>query len=275
VKATARILFVGDIVGEPGLQALDRELPGLLHDTGADLCVANVENAWEGKSINAEILKRVRAAGVQVMTGGNHSWDRFQIHGLLKSEPGLLRPLNYPPGLAGRGWTTHMAPGLPPLVVMNVQGRVFMAPIDCPFRRLDEELQAVEREVAARARPPLILVDMHAEASAEKAALALHVDGRVAAVTGTHTHVQSSDERILPKGTAFITDAGMTGCHEGVIGMKSEVALRRFLLQTPQKYESALGASVLEGVLFTLDTASGRAVAVERIRRPDFIRQAG
>ncbi|MDP2361263.1 MAG: TIGR00282 family metallophosphoesterase [bacterium] len=275
MKATARILFVGDIVGEPGLQALDRELPGLLHDTGADLCVANVENAWEGKSINAEILKRVRAAGVQVMTGGNHSWDRFQIHGLLKSEPGLLRPLNYPPGLAGRGWTTHMAPGLPPLVVMNVQGRVFMAPIDCPFRRLDEELQAVEREVAARARPPLILVDMHAEASAEKAALALHVDGRVAAVTGTHTHVQSSDERILPKGTAFITDAGMTGCHEGVIGMKSEVALRRFLLQTPQKYESALGASVLEGVLFTLDTASGRAVAVERIRRPDFIRQAG
>jgi metallophosphoesterase (TIGR00282 family) len=272
MKAAARVLFVGDIVGEPGLQALERELPGLLHESGADLCVANVENAWEGKSINAEILKRVRAAGVQVMTGGNHSWDRFQIHGLLKSEPGLLRPLNYPPGLAGRGWTTHMAPGLPPIVVMNAQGRVFMAPIDCPFRRLDEELLAVEREVAARSKPPLIVVDMHAEASAEKAALALYLDGRVAAVVGTHTHVQSADERLLPKGTAFITDAGMTGCPDGVIGMKVEVALRRFLLQTPQKYEPAEGPAVLEGVLLSLDPAARRATAIERIRRPDFTR---
>lgn len=272
MKPLARILFVGDVVGEPGLVALERELPNLLHDCGADLCVANAENAWEGKSVNAEIIKRLRAAGVQVMTGGNHTWDRYQIHGLLKSEPGLLRPLNYPRGLAGRGWTRHMAPGLPPLVVMNVQGRVFMAPIDCPFRRLEEELEAVERE-AERSQPPLILVDVHAEASAEKIALARFVDGRVAAVVGTHTHVQSADERLLPGGTAFITDAGMTGCHEGVIGMKTEVAMRRFLYQTPQKYESAEGPAVLEGVLLTLDTATRKARSIERIRRPDFVRQ--
>lgn len=271
-RSTARLLFVGDIVAEPGLRVLEKELPGLIHDTGADLCVANVENAWEGKSVNADILKRIRAAGVQVMTGGNHSWDRFQIHGLLRSEPGLLRPLNYPPGLAGRGWTTHLVPGLPPLVVMNVQGRVFMAPIDCPFRRMDDELESVEREVAARSRPPIILVDVHAEASAEKIALAHHLDGRVSAVVGTHTHVQSADERLLPKGTAYLTDAGMTGCHEGVIGMKAEVALRRFLLQTPHKYEAVEGPASLEAVLFTVDVASRGALSVERFRRPDFVR---
>jgi metallophosphoesterase (TIGR00282 family) len=271
VRPRARILFVGDVVGGPGLAVLERELPGLLHETQADLCVANAENAWEGKSLNAEILQRLRKAGVQVMTGGNHTWDRYQIHGLLKAEPGLLRPLNYPPGLAGRGWTRHMAPGLPPIVVMNVQGRVFMSPIDCPFRRLQEELDLVERE-GARSQPPLILVDVHAEASAEKIALAHHVDGRVAAVVGTHTHVQSADERLLPGGTAFITDAGMTGCHEGVIGMKTEVALRRFLWQTPQKYESQEGPGVVEAVLVTVDTGTRKAVSIERIRRPDFVR---
>ncbi|MFA7330130.1 MAG: TIGR00282 family metallophosphoesterase [Candidatus Delongbacteria bacterium] len=283
MKALARILFVGDVVGESGLKAVERELPNLLHEHGVDLCVANVENAWEGKSVSAEILKRLRTAGVRVFTGGNHTWDRFQIHNLLKNEPGLLRPLNYPrisdpegtkwaSPLAGCGWTAHMAPDLPPLVVMNVQGRVFMSPIDCPFRRMDEELAALAR-MAERTQPPLILVDVHAEASAEKIALARYLDGRVAAVVGTHTHVQSADERLLPGGTAFLTDAGMTGCHEGVIGMKTEVALRRFLLQTPQKYESVEGPAQLEGVLLTLDTATRKARAIERIRRPDFVRE--
>lgn len=262
-----RILFIADVVGEPGLEALEKLLPELKHEHGSDMVIANGENAWDGKSLNADILKRIKSAGVDVITGGNHTWDRYQIHGLLKTEPGLIRPLNYPPGLAGKGWTTHLLPGLPPVVVMNVQGRVFMPIIDCPFRAMDYELQHVEREVTARSRPPIIFVDMHAEASAEKIAMSWYLDGRASVLVGTHTHVQTSDERILPGGLATITDAGMSGCHDSVIGMKKEVAIRRFLLQTPQKYESAKGPGQLEGVLVEVDPQERRAVRIERIRR--------
>jgi metallophosphoesterase (TIGR00282 family) len=266
-QRTVVILFIADIVGEPGMKALEKLLPDLKHETGADLCIANGENAWDGKSLNAALIKRIKTAGVDVITGGNHTWDRYQIHGLLKSEPGLIRPLNYPPGLAGQGWTSHLLPGRPPVVVMNVQGRVFMPTIDCPFRSMERELQRVEREVAAKGRAPIIFVDMHAEASAEKIAMAWHLDGKISALVGTHTHVQTADERILTDGTAFITDAGMSGCRDSVIGMKKEVAIRRFLLQTPHKYEAANGPGRLEGVLIKVDPEERRALSIERIQR--------
>ena len=265
-----RILFIADICGEPGLEALDTQLEALLHDNAVDLCVANAENAWEGKSLNQEILERIRGAGVQVITGGNHTWDRYQIHGLLKNESGLIRPLNYPPGCNGRGWTTHLLPGACPVVVMNLQGRVFMPIIDCPFRGIDRELERIEREVASRSKPPVILVDVHAEASAEKIALAHYLDGRVSLLVGTHTLVQTGDERIFPNGTGFITDAGMTGCHESVIGMKVQIAIRRFLYQTPHRYEVQPGLPRLQGVLASIDPLSRRCLELQRICVPRF-----
>jgi 2',3'-cyclic-nucleotide 2'-phosphodiesterase len=236
------------------------------------ICIANGENAWDGKSISAEQVQTLRRAGVDVITGGNHTWDRWQIHGLLKGEPTVLRPFNYPPGLAGRGWTTVLKPGLPPVVVLNLQGRVFLPAIDCPFRGADEALAQIETQVGARGPAPLIVVDLHAEATAEKVAMAQHLDGRACLLVGTHTHVQTADERIFPKGLGYLTDAGMTGCHESVIGLRSEVALRRFLLQTPQRYESAEGEGRLQGLLATVDPQSRRTLALRRICEPDFRR---
>lgn len=236
------------------------------------ICVANGENAWDGKSISAEQVAALRKAGVDAITGGNHTWDRYQIHGLLKSEPALLRPFNYPPGLSGRGWTVVQKPGLPPVAVLNLQGRVFMSPIDCPFRAADEALERISRDTKGRA--PLVMVDFHAEASAEKVAMAHYLDGRACLLVGTHTHVQTADERIFPKGLGYLTDAGMSGCHDSVIGLKTEVALRRFLTQTPQRYESAQGEGRLQGLLATVDPTSRRATALKRICLPDFPREA-
>lgn len=266
---------MADLVGDPGVEALVRHLPALLHEHDIRVCIANGENAWDGKSISAEQVKSLRAAGVDAITSGNHIWDRYQIHGLLKSEPALIRPHNYPPGLGGRGWTTVMKPGLPPVTVLNLQGRVFMPPIDCPFRGADAALDQIDREVAAKGRSPLIVVDFHAEASAEKVAMAHYLDGRASLLVGTHTHVQTADERIFPKGLGYLTDAGMTGDHDSVIGLKTDVALRRFLLQTPQRYESAKGGEGrVQGLLATLDPKSRRAVALRRVCVPDFAREA-
>lgn len=266
------LLFIADVVGTPGMEALETHLPGLIHEHGADACIVNGENAWEGKSLNQSLLQRMRKAGAQVITGGNHTWDRFQIHPLLKSEPGLLRPHNYPQGCSGTGVYSLVLPGGQPLVVINLQGRVYMQSIDCPFRCVEQELDRIEKESAGRERKPMVFIDFHAEATAEKRALAAFVDGRVAAVVGTHTHVQTADEQISERGTAFLTDAGMTGCHDSVIGLKTEVALRRFLSQTPHKYEEALGASRIQGVVIKVEEGSNRAQSIRRLSQPDFAR---
>ena len=266
------LLFVADIVGAPGMEALEAHLPGLIHEHSADACIVNGENAWEGKSLNQSLLQRMRKAGAQVITGGNHTWDRFQIHGLLKTEQALLRPLNYPPGCSGTGICQILMPGGQPLIVINLQGRVYMQNIDCPFRAADRELERIEREFEGRDRKPAIFIDIHAEATAEKQALARYLDGRVTAVVGTHTHVQTADERILEKGTAFLTDAGMTGCHESVIGMKTEVALKRFLMQTPQKYEEALGKPRIQGAVVRVEDGQTSALSIRRFSKPDFPR---
>lgn len=269
---TRTLLFIADVVGTPGMEALEAFLPGLIHEHSADACIVNGENAWEGKSLNQSLLQRMRKAGAQVITGGNHTWDRFQIHPLLKAEPGLLRPHNYPEGCSGSGVTSLLLPGGQPLVVINLQGRVYMQAIDCPFRCVEKELDRLDRESANRDRKPMVFIDMHAEATAEKRALAEFVDGRAAVVVGTHTHVQTADEQISAKGTAFITDAGMTGCHDSIIGLKTEVALKRFLYQTPHKYEEALGSARIQGVVVKVEEGSNRAVSIRRVSHPDFNR---
>jgi 2',3'-cyclic-nucleotide 2'-phosphodiesterase len=270
---TLNVLFIADIVAEPGVQAVEKNLENILHEHSIDLCIANGENAWDGKSISNDILQRLRKSGVDIFTGGNHTWDRYQIHGLLKSEPGLIRPLNYPPGLSGKGWTSQMISGFPPIVVMNIQGRVFMQSIDCPFRGMDRELERVNNEFAGRTKAPIIIVDFHAEASAEKMAMAWHLDGRVSALFGTHTHVQTADEQIFPKGMGFISDAGMTGSHESVIGMKKEIALHRFLLQTPHRYEAAKEDVRIQAVAVKIDPKSHQTISIERVNLPDFKRK--
>ncbi len=266
------LLFIADVVGAPGMEAVESHLPDLKHDCSADFCIVNGENAWGGKSLNQGLLERLRKAGADVITGGNHTWDRYQIHPLLKQEQDLLRPFNYPPGCSGRGSLVKMAPGGVRVAVLNLQGRVYLPTIDCPFRAAAQEVDRLRKEAESKGWPLVIFVDFHAEATAEKMALAWHLEGKVAAVIGTHTHTQTADERLLPGGTAFLTDAGMTGCHESVIGMKTEVALRRFLYQTPHKYEEAQGQPRIQGAVIQVDPDSGRALSIRRISRPDFDR---
>jgi 2',3'-cyclic-nucleotide 2'-phosphodiesterase len=272
MKKRFRALFIADIVADPGMEAVEQMLPDLIHEHDIDLVIANGENAWDGKSIHPDQLERLKKVGVQVITGGNHTWERYQIHGLLKSEPGMIRPLNYPQGVSGRGWCQTRLPGLPPIVVINIQGRVFMPSIDCPFRAMDRALDRIDREIATKGPKPIILVDVHAEASAEKIALAHYLDGQVSALFGTHTHVQTADERILEGGLGYITDAGMTGCHESVIGLKTEVAIRRFLTHTPHKYEPAKGLARLQGVLVEIDPATLLCRSISRLTLPDYTR---
>lgn len=255
-----RILFIGDVVGKPGRQALEKFIPKLKHEY--DAIVANGENAAGGSGITAEIVRQMLGMGVDVITGGNHIWSNRDIFTIIDEEERLVRPLNYPAGagVPGRGMTVVTLENGAQLGVINLLGRVFMKPMDCPFktgRRAVESLQE---------RTRLILVDLHAEATSEKKALALYLDGMVTAVIGTHTHVQTSDECILPKGTAFITDAGMTGPHDSVLGVQSEIIIENFLTSMPVRHKIADNFVRLEGVALSADEQTGKSVSVERIR---------
>ncbi len=259
------ILFVGDIVGRPGRRILSRLLPDLRKEVGAHLVIANGENSAGGSGITRETLGDILAAGVDVVTGGNHTWQAKEAYALLDSEPRLLRPANYPPGTPGRGAGVFEAPGAGAVrvAVLNLEGRVFMQPLRSPFEVGAEEVERLRRET------PIIIVDMHAEATSEKAALAWYLDGRVSAVVGTHTHVQTADERILPQGTAFITDAGMTGPRDSIIGMEREGVLQRFLTLLPTRFEVASGPAQLNGVVVDVDAETGRALRIARVSRTD------
>jgi len=257
------ILFIGDLIGKPGITITETWLPGLIQKYKADFVVVNGENASDGKGITDKEGKILFDLGVHVITGGNHTWDKHQSQEYIKTEPRAIRPFNYPKGAHGNGYyIADTKKGK--IAVLNLQGRTFMSPIDCPFRASDYALQKIKNETK------VVLVDMHAEASAEKIALALYLDGRISAFVGTHTHVQTADERILPKGTGYITDAGMTGPFESVIGMKSIAAINRFLYQTPQKYETAENDVHINGVFFKVDSETGNTVEIERILFPDF-----
>jgi metallophosphoesterase (TIGR00282 family) len=251
------ILFLGDIVGRPGRRAMDKFLPGLIKKYAPAMIVANGENSAGGSGITEDIGKDL-FLHIDVLTSGNHIWDKKDALPYLEREPRLLRPANYPAVNPGRhSYVFQAADGIK-AAVLNLQGRVFMEPLDCPFKRADEEVAALA------AVTPIILVDFHAEATSEKQALGWYLDGRVSAVIGTHTHVPTSDERVLPKGTAYITDAGMAGGRDAVIGMAREQALQRFLTSRPQRFEPSRDGLFLSCVFVEVDVKTGKALSIKR-----------
>jgi hypothetical protein len=254
-----RILFVGDVTGKPGRRLLAGQLSALRRSRGIDAVIANGENAAGGAGITAGVAGELFAAGVDLLTGGNHSWHNREAYELLNAEPRILRPANYPAGVPGRGAAVLELPSGGRLGVLNLQGRVFMQELDDPFRAGRQQAEAL------RATTPIVLVDFHAEATSEKVALGWYLDGRVSAVLGTHTHVQTADERILPQGTAYITDVGMTGPRDGVIGMAREIIIERFLTQLPARFEVATGPVQLNAVVIDV-VGDGRATAIERVQ---------
>ncbi len=256
-----RILFLGDLVGSPGRDLVTKNLAEITRQHSVDLVIANGENAAAGFGITPKICEELFHAGVEVITGGNHSWDRKEILEFIVNEPRLIRPANFP-NSPGRGLYLGTSRGGVRYAVLNLQGRVFMTALDCPFRTADQELARIPPDVK------VIFVDMHAEATSEKQAMGWYLDGRVSVVVGTHTHVATADERVLPNGTAYITDVGMTGPHESVIGMDRNSMVKRFLDAMPVKFEVALGDPRLNSVLVDVDEASGRARSIARVCVP-------
>jgi len=258
-----KILFIGDIVGRPGRQMVDRHVPALVDRHLIDLVVANAENAAAGFGLTAEVVTELLGLGVDVLTTGNHVWDKKEALPLLEQEARLLRPGNYPPGAPGRGCGIFHTSAELPVAIVNLEGRVFMSHLDCPFRAAD----AILGELSGKAR--IVLVDFHAETTSEKGAMAAYLDGRVSAVIGTHTHVQTADERLLPGGTAFISDVGMTGSRDSVIGIRKELSIERFVSQLPVRFEVAKKEPMLCAVVVTVDEATGRAERIERVQIVD------
>ncbi|MBN1482336.1 TIGR00282 family metallophosphoesterase [candidate division KSB1 bacterium] len=256
------LLFIADIIGRPGYDTLAAYLPSLRKKYDVDVCIVNGENGVKGKGTTEELTKKYKSLGVDVITGGNHSWTFAPFRRYLKQAEHVLRPANYPPEAPGKGSTIYRTASGLAVGVLNLQGRTFMYPIDCPFKRGMEEIEQL------RQKTHIILVDVHAEASAEKMALAWYFDGKVSAVIGTHTHVQTADERILPAGTAYITDAGMTGPNDSVIGLNAEVAIKRFISGIPEHYQVAESNNRLNGVVVEVDVTTGRALNITRINLP-------
>ena len=248
------ILVIGDVIGRPGRRVVNMLLPGIIQQYGVDLVVANAENIAGGIGATSATAQELLKAGVDVLTSGNHIWAEKEIIPYLGNEMPLLRPLNYPPGVPGRG---HLLSGQ--VMVVNLIGRTFMASFDCPFRTMDKLLAEL------KPRPPVIIVDFHAEATSEKVALGRYLDGRVSAVLGTHTHVGTIDAQLLPQGTAYVTDIGMTGPLDSIIGDDIEAVTRRFLTMIPYRLSVGKGRVVLNAVLVGVDEASGRALSIERI----------
>src|SRR4051812_39499196 len=254
-----RTLFIGDIFGKPGREIVRRAVSALVERESIDFVIANVENSAAGFGVTGDIADAILGYGIDAMTSGNHVWDKKEVLDYIPRQPKLLRPANFPAGTPGRGSYLGQTRTGEPIGVVNVMGRVFMQPIEDPFPGAVREIEAL------RAKARVIIVDFHAEATSEKVAMGWHLDGRATAVFGTHTHVQTADDRILPRGTAYLTDAGMTGPHDSIIGVTTELALTRFLTGMPAKFESATGPGRLNGVIVTADQATGRATAIERV----------
>lgn len=254
-----KILFIGDIIGKPGRQALSRELDRLVDRHCVDLVLVNGENASGGFGLTTETVKELFDLGVHGITSGNHIWDKKEQVPLVLANPRILRPANYPEGAVGRGSMILTTPGGVKVGVLNLEGRVYMKTLECPFRTADREIELLRQETS------IIFVDFHAEATSEKAALGWYLDGRISALIGTHTHVQTADERILTQGTAYMSDAGMTGSFDSVIGIGKEEAIRKFLTQLPVKFEVPKKDIRLNGVVIGIDEVSGKALTIERI----------
>lgn len=263
-----RILFIGDIIGKPGRTAVRELLPALVGRHEPDLVIANGENAAGGFGITPDIADDLFALQIDVLTSGNHIWDKKEIYDYLKAgrrggnggPDKLLRPINYPSGAPGRGADIFECPSGAKVGVVNVSGRVFMGDLDCPFVAAREAVENLKKETK------VIVLDMHAETTSEKTAMGWYLDGSASAVIGTHTHVQTSDERVLTNGTAFITDAGMTGPMDSVIGMRKDAIIERFLTRLPVKFDVATKGVELQGVVVAIETATGRARSIERIK---------
>ena len=254
-----KILFIADIVGQPGRRAVKELVPKIRQEQGIDLVIANGENAAGGSGITPKTAAEIFGAGVDVMTSGDHLWDQKEVSELLAHEKRFVRPLNYPPGTPGQGSVIFQMDGLPPVGVLNLQGRTFMAALENPFHAALAEIEKL------RQKAKIIFVDFHAEATSEKVAMARMLDGKISALIGTHTHVQTADEQIFPGGTAFLCDAGFTGPHESVIGREIEPIVRRFLTNQPQKFEVADGRVMLQGAIVEIDDAAGHANRIERV----------
>lgn len=261
-KHNMRALFIGDIFGKPGRRVLHERLGGLIHEHRIDFVVANVENAAGGFGITPQIADELLRSEIDLLTSGNHIWDKRIILTYLAEQPKLLRPHNYPPGVPGTGIYVGDTRCGVRVGVINLQGRVFMPSIDCPFVAGRTAVEQIRSETK------IIIIDFHAEATSEKQAFGWHIDGLASAVIGTHTHVQTCDERILPKGTAYITDVGMTGSYDSIIGSIPALALERFLRQIPIRLEPAGGNLRLNGVIVEIDEFSGLATSIKRISVP-------
>jgi len=253
-----RVLFVGDIISKTGRRALREGLYDLRSSRDIDLVIANVENAAGIFGITEKVIKEIKSSGVDIMTSGNHVWDKREGITLLDTRDDIIRPANYPPMVPGKGFAIKQFNGAR-ISVINIQGRIFMTPIDCPFRAMDEILKMLPTDTVIK------IVDFHAEATSEKVAMGYYLDGKVSAVIGTHTHVQTADEKILPMGTAYLTDAGMTGPVESVIGVKKEQIIDRFITGIPSRMIVAHGDSMINGALIDIDEKTGKAHSIERI----------
>jgi len=263
--------MIGDVVGDPGMEVLERRLPALIRENSADFVVVNGENAAGGFGLTADLLKRIIAAGADLVTSGNHVWEKREFWPALEGEERVLRPMNYPEGsfglkTAGKGWVKleKLSPWGPVAwLTVNLQGREFMKAIDCPFKAFDA------LEAAIGAEKPIILVDFHAESTREKESLAYYLDGRASLIAGTHTHIQTADERLLPKGSAYITDLGMTGTIDGIIGMDTKICLDRARNQVLYRMEvagaSSGGKTAVQGIVAEIDAESRKAVSIRRL----------
>lgn len=254
-----KILFIGDIVGEPGRRAVKLLLPKLRAQRGLDFIIANGENSAGGNGITPRIADELFASGVDVITSGDHLWDQKEVMEMLVAEKRFVRPLNYPPGTPGQGSVVIQKGALPPVAVLNAQGRTFMPVLENPFLAVPPEIERL------RLQTKIIFVDFHAEATSEKIAFARMVDGKVSAIVGTHTHVQTADEQIFPGGTAYLSDAGFTGPHEGVLGREIEPVIKRFVTNMPQRFEVAKNQVTLNGAVVEVDESSGRAISIDRV----------
>jgi len=255
-----RVLFVGDVYGRPGKQIASVFIPEIVREREVDFVITNGENCAGGFGITFTSAEKLFSYGVDVLTTGNHVWDRSEVYDVFQKYPRIVRPANFPSGTPGKGYIVTQSKDGIKIAVINLQGRIFLPPIDCPFHVVDTILESIKGETN------IIIVDFHAEATAEKMAMGWYLDGRVSAVLGTHTHIMTADERILPKGTAYITDAGMTGPHDSVIGVKTEQSIARIIKQLPVRFSPATEGLEFNGVLVDIDEETGMALSIETIK---------